>query len=112
MMHDCKYDDLPTIDQVKHPVRKLAQQCTPGTRTGVNDDLRSWMRLDASERDFHGEQKLLTRTNAPLPIPRRDLGNICPSFRRKDYPRRHNPSCLRIAASATAHDTPAPGFCR
>ena len=31
---------------------------------------------------------------------------------REDDLRRHNPSCLRISTSATAQDTPAPGFSR
>jgi len=109
-MHDREYDELLAINQVKHPVRKLAQQSPPGAGFGIDDNLLSRLGFDAGKRDANGEQESFGCLTAACAIPSRRFRDIRLGLCREQDG--HIPSCLRISASATAQDTTAPGFCR
>ena len=68
------------------------------------------LRVLAIFRQAGFNQGFLRDSDTSIAIPRRCLGNIGLGLWRDED--RHIPSCLRISASATAQDTPAPGFWR
>ena len=110
--HDGEDNDALAVDEIQHPMRKLAQQGSSGSGGGINDNLCGGLFLYPRKRVAYGKKEPFRCQNASLAIPCGGLGNIDPSFGSKGDLSGHNPSCLRISASATAHDTPASGFCR
>jgi len=111
-MDDREHDDFLAIDQVEYSVREFAEQGTSGPGFHVNDDLRRRLRLNPGKHNAHGQQEFLRRPNTPFAIPCHSLSNIGFGLWRKDDFHRYNPCRLRISASAAAHETTEPGFCR
>jgi len=51
VVRDGEHDNQYSIDQIKHPVRKFAQQSPPGSTFDIDHDLRSGLCLDPGESD-------------------------------------------------------------
>ena len=69
MMDDGKHHETIAIDEVEHPLGKLAQQGATGTGRSVQDHLGGGLGLDPLKRVGHGEQKPIRRTGAARRIP-------------------------------------------
>lgn len=110
--HDRKHDNPPAFGQIKHPVRKLADQRPPRPCCAIHNRMRRRLRFNPSQRRPDRSQKIFRGTNTPLAIPRRGFGQIGLCLRRENDACGHSPFCWRISASATAHETAAAGFCR
>ena len=112
MGHNGENNDELAVDEIQHPVRELVQQGSSRSGGGIHDSLSGGLLFYPRKRLAYGQKKPFRCQNASFTIPCGAFGNIEPSFVSEGDLTGHNPSCLRISASATAHDTPVSGFCR
>ena len=112
MRDDGEDNHTLAVDEIQHPMGELGQQGPSGSGRNVHDDLGGGLLFYPGKRDAQREEESFRSQNTALTIPSGGFGNVGPGVGSEGDVSGHNPICLRISASATAHDTPASGFWR
>lgn len=69
MTHDGEHHDPLTVDQVKHAVRKLAEQRPTSAGFRIYDDVGRRLCFDPTQGDSNSEQKVFGGAYTPVAIP-------------------------------------------